>query len=512
MKTKIRRVLKVIGYSALLSGAALAGIHFLLPEPESVDVAVDDVPFYQLPWGENPFFPSNMQTVGGNFIKPDKLPSAATCIKCHVDQFEEWAVSLHSVSDRDVIYDKTVTHNEHFDRKLGAERVRFCEGCHSPGQMAIGGVNRVRSVLPSDAATEGLTCVVCHAVTEANPVAGNGAFTLNLGQGRDHMHHALIMASPRDHARAFGAKATKALITQSEFCGACHTEIYNPAMTKVQGVAYVQTTFDEWKKSWYAQQGVTCQDCHMNYEPVAFIEKLKNGKITKPTRYSHAFVGANYLLVETSLDSDLFFLRGGVLPGLTGERYLQILEKQKQRTHDFLRAAAELEIRDAFLAPGKQGRIAIAVKNVGAGHNLPTGVGDQKHMWLEVTVKDANGKTWLHSGAFDADKGQIAAGAVVWAERFFDANGQRIMDHLTFNTARVDYTRPFIPPRGEDVVFYDIALPQHARPPFDITAKLWYRVAFQEFVVQILKTTTTIPPFLLAETERQFAPISERAN
>ncbi len=512
MNRKLKRYLKPLSLASLGTVAAASAFHYLVPPPEPVSVAIDEVPYYRLPWGDDPFYPSNMKTADGLFIQPEKLPSAASCVKCHVDQFEEWAASLHSVSGRDAVYEKTIDYNEHFDGKTGEERIRFCEACHEPGEMAIGAVNKVKSVLPTDATTEGLTCVVCHAVTEAHPEAGNGAFTIDLSGGRDHMYNALIMASPRDHARAFGAKATKALVTKSDFCGACHTEIYTPAMTKVQGVAHVQTTYKEWKESWYAEQGVTCQDCHMNYDPVGFIEHLKQGNLKRPEKYSHAFAGANYLLTETDLGSNIFFLRGGVLPGLTGERYVQILEKQKKLTHEFLRTAAEVEVRRIDLDPGNKGTVQIAVKNVGAGHNLPTGVGDQKHMWLEVTVEDADGDTLFHSGAFDDGKGQIAPGSVIWAERFFDKEGRRIMDHLSFNTAKVDFTRPFIPARGEDVIDYPINLPADAQGPFKVKAKLWYRVAFQEFVVQILKTTLTIPPFLLAETEQRMDASIEVAN
>jgi hypothetical protein len=502
MSRKLKRYFKPLAATALLSGVAVVGLHYLMPPPEPVSVSVEDVPYYQLPWNDDPFYPSNMKTANGPFVKPEKLPSAASCVQCHVNEFEEWAASLHSVAGRDAVYDKTIDYNEHFDGKTGPERIRFCEACHEPAEMVIGAVNRVKSVLPTDATTEGLTCIICHAVTEAHPEVGNGAFTVDLALGRDHTHNALIMASPRDHARAFGAKATKGLITKSDFCGACHEENYHPGNSKVQGMAHVQTTYREWKESWYAEQGVTCQDCHMNYDPVGFIDRLKEGVVERPEKYSHAFAGANYLLTETDLGSNIFFLRGGVLPGLTGERYLQILERQKKLTHDFLRTAAEVEVRQMDLKPGSDGVLKVAVKNVGAGHNLPTGVGDQKHMWLEVQVEDADGQVVFHSGAFDEEKGRIAPGSVVWAERFFDRHGERIMDHLTFNTAKVDFTRPFIPARGEDVVEYAVALPAGARGPFRVRAKLWYRVAFQEFVQQILKTTLVIPPFLLAETEQ----------
>lgn len=490
-----------------------AGSAYFIAPPADLGVDLSDVPYYKFYKDEDkPFWPSRVKTTDNRFANPENIASAASCVQCHVSEFEEWAASLHAISGRDAIYDKVIDFNEHFkEASNGPEQIRFCEGCHEPGEVTLGRTNRVPSVMPSDAETEGLTCIFCHAAVHADPEEGNGAITIALNKAKNSMSNALIMASPRDHARAFGSKATNSLITKSDFCGACHTETYDAEVSKAGGIIHVQTTYSEWKNSWYAKQDVTCQDCHMNKDPVAFIDKLKKGVVEKPDHHTHTFVGANYLQVETALGSNLFWLRGGIIPGLTGKRYLEILEKQKTLTHNFLKSAAELEVRDVSFGTSRDGKVKIAVKNTGAGHNLPTGVTDQKHMWLELKITDSNGKQVYHTGWFDKDMGVTDPKAVIWIERFFDEDGERIRDHLTFNTAAIDFSRPLIPPRGEDVVEYDINLPEGVKGPLKIEAKLWYRVALQDLVTNVIKASIIIPPFLLSETELE-VPLNRGAD
>lgn len=506
MKRQFRKYGLLI-LTAFVSAAAVAAVGAVVVRPPAdLGVNIADVPYYKLPYGkdedgkERPFWPSRVKTADGKFADPQNIPSAADCVKCHVQEFEEWAASLHAVAGRDTVYDKTIDFNEDFKKaSTGPEQIRFCEGCHEPAEVILGRTNRVVSTMPSDAETEGLNCAICHTATHADPEQGNGALTISINQATDHLHNALIMASPRDHARAFGAKATNALITKSEFCGACHVEKYDEEISKVAGPVHVQTTFSEWQDSWYAKNDVTCQDCHMNPDPAGYVEQLKRGDVRKPDRYVHTFVGANYLMTETKLGSNLFFLRGGIIPGMTAKRYLEVIEEQKVATHKLLKSAAKLEVRKTQLAPGSDGSVSIAVMNVGAGHNLPTGVSDQKYMWLELDVKDAKGRELHHTGWFDAERGEHDPDAVVWMERFWDEHGNRIKDHLTFNTAAIDFTRALVPPRGEDVVNYTFAVPDNVEGPISVRARLWYRVALQDLVHNVLRADIIVPPFLMTE-------------
>lgn len=505
MKQQFRTHLPLILLGALSALIVVSGVELLRPKPPEPGVELADIPFYKLPFGPDdkgqprPFWPSRIASENGRMADPANIRSASECASCHRREFEEWAPSLHAIADRDVAYERAVKANEAL-HKDGIEKARFCEGCHAPVEVLSGRTNRFRSVMPSAATGEGITCVVCHTAVHADPEEGNGALTLALDTSVDQLADWLSLSAPRDHARAYGGAKTNALIASGDFCGACHTEAYDNSMAKAQTRQHVQTTFAEWRDSWYARNGVTCQDCHMAPDPAAYIRQIRAGDLRDPERYAHNFVGSNYLMFDTGLGSNLTFLRGGIPHGLSDAKNTELVARQGEATRALLRSAAGLELRDSSLADGRL-RFSLAVQNLGAGHNLPTGVIDQKYMWLEVVVHDASDKEIYHSGAFDAARGETDPNAVIWREDFIDAEGKRIPDHLTFITAAISHVRHGVPPKGEDVVAYETPLPPRSVGPFRLTARLWYRVATQEFAYNVLKTDLVIPPFELVAAE-----------
>ena len=492
---------------ALLAGALILAVFVAIrPAPAPPGVALQDIPFYQLPFGPDetgaarPFWPSRIESAGGRMSDPQRLPSAAECGVCHVREFQEWAGSLHAVADRDLIYDVTVGANEDTNRN-GHEMARFCEGCHAPLEMLSGRTNRLVSVAPAEVLSEGVTCIACHTATAADPVKGNGAFTLALERAeleRETPQGALLLADPRAHIAAFRAPDTAALMKSADFCGACHTETLDRSMSQAETEQHAQSTYVEWRDSWYAKQNITCQDCHMAPDPAAQVMALRAGQVAKPERYSHRFVGANHFLVDQSLGQSLMLLRGGLLPGVDGDANHATLAEQSRLTEALLRTAAGLELRRA--APSEEGlQVEIAVQNLGAGHNLPTGVSDQKYMWLEVTVTDAKGAIVFRSGDASEPRGVEDPDAVAWLEHFLDREGNRITNHLTFSTAEVVWIRRSIPPRGEDVARYEVTLPAAAEGPFRLKARLLYRVALPDLIYQNLRRDIVPAPFTLAE-------------
>lgn len=233
-------------------------------------------------------------------------------------------------------------------------------------------------------------------------------------------------------------------------------------------------------------------------DPAAQVMALREGRLDKPARYSHRFIGANHVMTDTSLGDTLSVLRGGLLPGVDRDLNQATLAEQARQTTEFLRTAAGLELRGTT-ATAEGLHVELAVQNLGAGHNLPTGVNDQKHMWLEIHLTDATGAEIFRSGG-DAERlGVEDPQAVAWLEHFLDNKGQRITGHLTFATARVEWVRKPIPPRGEELVGYDIPLPPDAQGPFRLTAQLHYRVALPDLIYQNLRRTLPVPSFTLAE-------------
>ncbi|MEI2804641.1 multiheme c-type cytochrome [Albidovulum sp.] len=505
LKTQLRYHAKPLTAFGLAALVGLALWATLAPPVAPVGVALSAIPFYRLPFGpdadgaDRPFWPSRLQSATGLFSDPARLPSSAECATCHRQEFQEWAASLHAIADRDLVYEATVEANEAVVRN--PEQTRFCEGCHAPNEMLTGRVTRFTAVPPAEALTEGVACITCHTATHADPVAGNGAVTLAYGRAeaeRDGPQGAALLADPRAHLAAFGAPDTTALMKSADLCGTCHVEIYDRSMSKAETPQAVQSTFTEWRDSWYGQNNVTCQDCHMAADPAAQVMALRQSTPVKPDRYSHRFIGANHVMADTGLGDALSVLRGGLLPGMDAAATQATLDEQARQTAAFLRTAAALELRD--LRQGAGGlRLDIAVRNLGAGHNLPTGVNDQKHMWLEVEVTDAGGNTVFRSGGAAERLGVEDPEAVTWIEHFVDPHGKRLTDHLTFSTAEVVWVRKPIPARGEDVVGYDLPLAAGAPGPLHLRARLLYRVALPDLVFTNLRRDIAIPPFTLAE-------------
>lgn len=250
----------------------------------------------------------------------------------------------------------------------------------------------------------------------------------------------------------------------------------------------------------------------MAKDPAAYIAALKRGE--KPAKQvSHRFIGGNYLLTSPELpDSLLKALRGGRPSGsfvlFQPEEYKEEMGRTNRQVAELLKAAAELKVE---ARPAAQGGLAVkvSVANTGAGHALPTGPLDQRHMWLEVKVLDASGKTVFHSGAYDEKAGYLTdPKTALWVKRMehFGKPGKFDLRHILFDVERLSYPRKPIPAGESQTVAYDVkALP--ASGPYRIEAKLWYRIAFQEILENISEqgmgdmTGVVIPRLLIAEVQ-----------
>jgi hypothetical protein len=493
-------------FGSLASLLIFAALAFFLPKPPGDGlIPNEDVPYYSLPWNDNPFYPGEITTEDGKLANWQTVPSSEFCAQCHQKEYREWVVSIHAVSGPDIIYETAITANEHaHDNRRGAEKIRWCESCHEPVFTLIGEVNPLPVVGPNDAGAEGTSCIVCHTAVDAEPLAGNAALTLAINNIKDYLDPALIMAAPAEHARAMQAKTHNPLMGQAELCGACHTEIRPPAING-QEPMHLQDTFDEWRRSGYAKMGIQCQDCHMNPDPAEYIAALKRDE--RPERVvSHRFVGINYLLTAADLPGNLVtVLRGGHPPGdITTEEWKASLKEQQDLVIRLLQEAADLEIQAPPTATlGQETSLNVIITNSGAGHDLPTGPRDQRYMWLELKVTDANGQVLHHSGWFDEQTGQVDPAAVIYLKLIYDQKGERITRHILFNADRIEYTRKPIPAKASDSVPYAFTVPTDAQGPLTVEAKLWYKLALQELVTYLLKMDVIVPPIMMAETSAQ---------
>lgn len=82
---------------------------------------------YSYPFGENPFYPSNVRTRDGHFLEPWQFPPASQCARCHPGVHRQWLESAHRNSFREPFYKKNV---DLLIQERGIEVTRHCEGCH----------------------------------------------------------------------------------------------------------------------------------------------------------------------------------------------------------------------------------------------------------------------------------------------------------------------------------------------------------------------------------------------
>jgi len=166
------------------------------------------------------------------------------CRACHPRQFKQWQSSLHSRTMGPGVWWQF--------RVKTPEQVKSCMNCHAPlaEQKALagqdlgwpGGPSDPRpDYVPADLHRKGLVCAACH-------VRGHRRF----GPPKAD-------ALPADRAPHHGFAGREAF-RNSRFCAGCHQ--FPDDGPSLNGKLR-ENTYREWRASRYADQGVTCQSCHM---------------------------------------------------------------------------------------------------------------------------------------------------------------------------------------------------------------------------------------------------------
>ena len=352
--------------------------------------------------------------------------SSAKCKSCHSEIFNQWADSNHK---------NLVSSNPYYmvmealaGEDQGDKFRQWCMGCHNPSGLTTGlkktghrmdnnflatsmfetGAKTVIDDFknhPDSRLEEGVSCVACHRIMKADS-NGDASYTIELKNRkryvfedskstfRQWLGEKFINAKPNIHIQSYSKKLYK----KSEYCASCHDET-SPITGKK-----VVSTFKEWQQSPYndpknPQKHKDCIDCHMT--------NLKNGKFSplKGTSTSggeikkdikvHYFAGSNYFLA-----------------GLKNKT-------NKQQIIQLLKTSAKLDVDI------KNNEVLVGVKNIGAGHHLPTGVADFRELWLDITLKDRDGKIVLSSGKLQSN-GNLAKNTRVFMKLFGDKSGKPV--------------------------------------------------------------------------------------
>jgi cytochrome c554/c'-like protein len=434
---------------ALAAGSALAGS----------PVFDYDREFY-------PFYPSLIKWNAS--IAPFTPPGE--CGMCHVRQYKEWQGSVHSLAFQDPIYQGELNKAV---KAVGHEVTRQCEGCHSAAGMVTGEIKGAGLEGLSPMAMAGVSCDICHSTSGVthwqtpSHEPENGSFILTPGiTDKDGVR--LVKRGPFKPSPGCGGGfhdcVESPLHLRADLCASCH-QVYH-----YEQHFPLEATYLEWKHGPYAQKTILCQDCHM-VDTAVF--KRTADEFRKPERgeYRHYFNGANYLL---------HFLAAGAATKAGDKELAASLMKQYEMAVERLKSAAEVEIEPVY-RNGKLAEVKVRVKNVRAGHNLPTSLTNVRQMWLELTARDEQGKVLMTSGGLDG-MGDLAANT-----RHFNSDGMGQDFHAAIDPWVVtSFSRhDTIPPKGYKEVTYGIHPPDGVKE-VRIDARLRYRQADQHVAEALL--------------------------
>jgi len=434
-----------------------------------------------------PYLSTWIKTDRGNeSYHPEDWTNSAKCKSCHSDIFEQWADSNHKnlvgTNPYYLVLENLAAKTE------GEEFRKWCMGCHNPSALTSGVAKTTdtmnkffdkgaKSLVESldihgnKELEEGVSCITCHRIVKVEDTGGNAGYTVDIDNREKYrfedsdsklgqwLSHRLINSKPKIHAQSY----MKPVYKEPVYCASCHDE-FSPALG-----SKIVSTFKEWQESPFnnpddSSKHKTCIDCHMTYmKDGKFAPQIGHstdgGKLKKDVKV-HYFAGSNHFL-----------------SGLKNKEH-------EDQTLQLLKTSAKLDVS----VEGDE--IRVGVTNVGAGHHLPTGVADFRELWLEVSVKDAKGKTLFESGKLKAD-GNLGEDARVFMKVFGDDEGKKVDLLFWKYTKMLSDTRIPAGKRREEVYKTDVL--SKAEYPLHVGVKLNFRVYPQWVTDAVKKSYPQLP-------------------
>ncbi len=420
-------------------------------------------------------------TDGAKYHHSVDWTNSVTCKACHPKIFKQWADSNHRhLADSNPYY-MVLENLAGMDK--GKEFRQWCMGCHNPSAVSMHQERTTHfmqdNIMPEPLFTkgsqnlineykknpnrleQGVSCIACHRIVKAKPI-GNSSYTLNLSKRKKYFYEdshtdmkvwisqKLINANPQVHKNEY----MQPLYKKSEYCASCHNEFLPHSGKKVV------STYEQWKKSPYndpkhPNEHKDCIDCHMT--------NLRNGKFS-PLQ-GHSTLGG-----KNKKDIKVHYFAGGnyFLSGLKNT-------ENESQSLQLLKTSAKLDVTI------DKNILYVGVKNVGAGHKLPTGAADFRELWLDITVKDSNEKIVFSSGKLNKG-GDIQKNSVIFNKVFGDKDGKPVGLFFWRYVKLLKDTRI---PAGKRVV-EKIPLQKDVQYPLHVNIKLNFRI-YPQWVTNIVK-------------------------
>ena len=422
-------------------------------------------------------------------IPPEHLMDDETCAECHSDIAQQASLSMHRFSSfNNPAYRFSIekTRDDILKRDGNVKATRLCAGCHDQVPLLSGAFDHPDFNADKDETSQaGITCLVCHAITEVNSPQGNTDFTItdpprypfafSDNPFLKAINRQLIKAKPAFHKKTFLKPAHKS----AEFCSTCH-KVHIPTELNQYRWTRGQNHYDSFFQSgvsghrvdsfYYPDKAISrCADCHMpataSDDPAA--RKRPGGK--DASVHNHLFPGGNTGVPHmTDMPAETIatrekFLRSAARVDLFGI-------KEKGEISGELHAALGDEL--PLLEPGKKYLLETVVRTLGIGHHLTQGTSDSNELWLDITVKSGDKIIGRSGGLNNAN--EVDPWSYFINTYFLDHEGERIEKRDAQNILVALYDHQ-IPPGAASVVHYQMDIPSDTTEPITIEVKLQYR-------------------------------------
>ena len=383
-----------------------------------------------------------------------RYPSANECATCHPRQYRQWSVSQHAYAQLSPVY---MAMQMAINAKTSATNGDFCIRCHNQVGMNLGESIYTSNLDRHPTSREGITCVVCHRVKQPYGkvsgrlplVEGDLVSPVYGPKGGDELERVLskpqkyrVVTDREESGRKVHKEARKFFqLTKPGFCGTCHD-------VKLQNGFRLEEAFSEYQRTEAADNGVTCQDCHMGKvqgEPSGYERgpaAVVGDEPTEPRKLTnHYFAGPDYPIIhpgifphnveaaqfksmrqwlkfdyeagwgtdefENSISLDHEFPDAWFA---IDDRYdaRDILEEQFERLAWARQQRLEVlrngfEMGDIEITEASEDGLAfeVDVRNPTNGHAVPTGFDAERLIFLQVRVRDRDGEVVYVSGDRD---------------------------------------------------------------------------------------------------------------
>ena len=450
------------------------------------------------------FEPSLARTTTGKFIPATSLMNDEYCKKCHADVHAAWSDSVHRFSSfNNPPYHASVTGTREvaLKRDGNVQASRWCAGCHDPVPFFSGAFDDPKfDTVNHPTAQAGITCTVCHAITNINSTRGNADYTIDEplhypfaysdNPALQWINNQLVKAKPEFHKRTF----LKPFHKSAEFCSSCHKVHLPFALNHYKEFLRGQNHYDLYLLSGVSGHGArsfyyppkaqdNCNGCHM---PLAasndFGAKFFDGA-KQLSVHDHLFPSANTGIAwlrdrpeviaaheqfnEGVMRVDIFAVHeGGEIDGPL---------------------VAPLRPEVPTLIPGETYLLDTVIRTLKMGHLFTQGTVDSNEVWLDVIVKSGD-KVIGRSGALDANRqNEVDPWAHFVNVFLLDKDGNRI-DRRNAEDIFTPLYNNQIPPGAGQTVHYELKLPDALDAPITVDVKLQYRKFDQRYMDIVAKS------------------------